>query len=167
MPAASLGSIASGSNVFINAMVFVYGLQEQSWQCRDLLDRCAEEDVCGVTTLDVVAEATHKLMLLEAVAKEIITISSAAKLRERLREVTKLSEYWMQAESILSMNIILLSTDEARHRHADVVRSSDGLLTNDSLIVATMREHGLTLLASADHDFDHIYGLTRYSPTDL
>jgi len=36
------------------------------------------------------------------------------------------------------------------------------LLTGDALIVATMRQQGLTKLASEDADFDRVLGLTRY-----
>ena len=39
-----------------------------------------------------------------------------------------------------------------------------GLLSADALIVAVMRDHGLTQLASLDADFDRVAGLTRYSP---
>ena len=39
-----------------------------------------------------------------------------------------------------------------------------GLLSGDALIVAVMRDHGLTLLVSLDADFDRVPGLTRYSP---
>jgi predicted nucleic acid-binding protein len=38
------------------------------------------------------------------------------------------------------------------------------LLTGDALIVAVMRQHGLTNLASADDDFDRVPGITRYAP---
>jgi predicted nucleic acid-binding protein len=37
-------------------------------------------------------------------------------------------------------------------------------LSGDALIVAFMRHHGLTHLASHDADFDRVPGLTRYSP---
>ena len=38
------------------------------------------------------------------------------------------------------------------------------LLTGDALIVATMRLHSLTKLASEDADFDRVPWLTRYEP---
>ena len=46
---------------------------------------------------------------------------------------------------------------------ADICRQT-GLLYNDALLVATMREHGLTLLASNDADLDRVPGITRYAP---
>jgi predicted nucleic acid-binding protein len=47
------------------------------------------------------------------------------------------------------------------------VRKSEGLLTNDSFVVAFMREQGLTQLATANGDFDRVAGITIYKPTDL
>jgi predicted nucleic acid-binding protein len=38
------------------------------------------------------------------------------------------------------------------------------LLHNDALIVAVMRHHGLTNIASEDADFDRVPGITRYAP---
>jgi predicted nucleic acid-binding protein len=43
-------------------------------------------------------------------------------------------------------------------------RQQTGLLSNDALIVAVMQANGLTRLASSDHDFDRVPGLSRYEP---
>jgi predicted nucleic acid-binding protein len=40
----------------------------------------------------------------------------------------------------------------------------NGLLTNDSAILALMRRHGLTHLASNDDDFNRIPDLTVWKP---
>ncbi|MGH7173994.1 MAG: hypothetical protein ACRELF_14395 [Gemmataceae bacterium] len=37
-------------------------------------------------------------------------------------------------------------------------------LTGDALVVAVMRHHHLTNLASIDKDFDRVPGLPRYAP---
>jgi predicted nucleic acid-binding protein len=39
-----------------------------------------------------------------------------------------------------------------------------GLLTSDALLIAVMREHGLSNLASHDADFDRVPGVVRYGP---
>lgn len=38
------------------------------------------------------------------------------------------------------------------------------LLSNASLVVAVMLQHGLTHLCSHDADFDRVSSLTRYAP---
>lgn len=167
MPAVSLDDIRAGSDVFLDANVFVHALLSQSPQCRQLLDRCAREEVFGVTSLDVMVEATHRLMLAEAYAKGVITKQSAAKLRDKPEDIRSLGAYWTQAESILNLNILVLDTDEGDIRRAQTVRSGQGLLTRDSILVAIMWEYGLTTLASRDRDFDRVPGLVRYEPTDV
>jgi predicted nucleic acid-binding protein len=47
------------------------------------------------------------------------------------------------------------------------VRRREGLLTNDSFVVAFMREQGLTQLATANGDFDRVSGIEIYKPADL
>jgi len=65
------------------------------------------------------------------------------------------------------MNItILVFTSEIVQTSAEV-RKSVGLLTNDSLHVACMHTNGLTKLATANGDFDHVRELEIYKPTDL
>lgn len=167
MAAVSLVHLPPGSDIFLDANIFYFGLLGQSSECIDLLQRCVSEDVFGVTTIDVINEATHKLMLAEACAKGMIRERKAAQLRQHLPDIRLLFMYWVQVERILQMNLIILQTGEARLRSAHQVRLSDGLLTNDSLIVAAMRDYGLTSLASTDRDFDHVSGLTVYMPSDL
>ena len=52
-------------------------------------------------------------------------------------------------------------------RNAQIVRQEAGLLTNDSMIVAAMREYGLSFLASNDADFERVRDITVFKPTDL
>ena len=65
------------------------------------------------------------------------------------------------------MNIAVLALQEARVRRAHTVRTSYGLLTTDSLIVAAAEENSIENLVTLDADFDQIPGLTVYKPTDL
>lgn len=166
MAASPLPSLPYGSDVFLDANIFVYALLKQSQQCWDLLERCAREEVFGVTTLDAVTEATHKLMLMEACAKGYITKETAKALKGNLKAVVSLCDYWHQTEAILNQNLLLLETDEAKLRRAYIVRSTYGLLTRDSIFVATMQEYDLRVLVSRDGDFDRIPFLIRYEPTD-
>jgi len=106
-------------------------------------------------------------MLAEACSAGIIARESARLLKKKPEAVARLSRYWTQAQSILDMNILILDTDQSWLHQAQRERAAYGLLTNDSLIVAAMREHGLRILASTDGDFDGVSGLVRYEPSDL
>lgn len=167
MPTVSLADIPAGSDVLLDANVLVHALLGHSPQCRQLLQRCAREEVFGVTSLDVIVDTTHRLMLAEAHSKGLITREKVSDLKAKPEAVRSLSAYWTQAETIFSLNILVLDTDEDDLRRAQTVRSSHGLLTRDSLLVAMMWEYGLTVLASRDRDFDRVHGLVRYEPTDV
>ncbi len=162
-----LANLPAGANVFLDANVFIYSFGGQSNECRELLRRCATEEVFGITTLEVINEVTHRLMLAEAVAKGIITRQNAAALKGKWRDVAMLGDYWTLTARIFGLNILIVAADESRLHRAQTVRSSHGLLTTDSLILATMNEYGIDCPASRDGDFDHISSLTIYKPTDI
>ena len=48
-----LANLPAGADVFLDANIFIYSFGGQSNECRDLLRRCATEDVFGITTLEV------------------------------------------------------------------------------------------------------------------
>ena len=106
-------------------------------------------------------------MLIEAAETTVITRPTAADLRKRSTEVQRLTRYWTLTRQIFDLDIAVLPLNNRRHREAQQIRSTYGLLTNDSLIVAAAQEYGIESLASRDDDFDAIGGLTVYKPTDL
>lgn len=86
-----LANLPAGADVFLDANIFIYTFGGRSNECRDLLRRCATEEVFGITTLEVINEVTHRLMLTEAVAKGIVTRQSAATLKGKWRELPSLA----------------------------------------------------------------------------
>jgi predicted nucleic acid-binding protein len=162
-----LQDLPDGTDVFVDANIFIYAFGEKSAQCTDLLVRCAQERVFGITSFDIVNEVTHRLMLLEAVGVGLIQKERAEDLKRHVNRIPLLTGYWILASKIFALNVLLLQTDESRLRQAHAVRASAGLLTNDSLIVAAMNEFGIPALATRDDDFDHLPNLVVYKPTDL
>ena len=53
-----LGNLPADTDIFLDANIFIYALGGQSQQCLDLF-RCVREEVCGVTTIEVINEVTH------------------------------------------------------------------------------------------------------------
>ena len=51
-----LSALPDGSVVFVDANISIYGLLRESEQCTHLIERCRNENVAGVTTLEVVGE---------------------------------------------------------------------------------------------------------------
>jgi len=156
------------SNVLVDANIFINALNRTSPQCMRLLDRCVREQVSGVTTIEAVNEACHRLMLLEAVGAGIISKQSANSLKRKREAVKKLRRYWELTQTILDdLNLAIIPLDEPRVRRADEIRTRYGLLTNDSMLIAAAREYGIDCIASHDSDFDDIDGITVYKPRDI
>jgi predicted nucleic acid-binding protein len=80
MPVERIENLPAGARLFLDANIFVYAFLGHSNQCRELLRRCAAEQVLGITTLDVVNEVTHRMMLAEALGSGVIK-------RDRVRDL--------------------------------------------------------------------------------
>jgi predicted nucleic acid-binding protein len=110
----------------------------------------------------------HRLMLLEAVHKGLISGGQLArKLKERPEIVKSLREYNRSIQQIPRMRIRVSAITSAIVRASEAVRVQEGLLTNDSITVALMRQVGLTAIATYDADLDRIAGLSIYEPGDI
>jgi predicted nucleic acid-binding protein len=167
VPTRSLRDIPSGTDLFIDANILVYGLAGQSSECRDLLLRCSREELFGVCLYETVNEATHRFMLAEAMAKRLIPSEAARELSSRPGVVQALNDYWQNTQRVLALNLLFLELDEDVLRTGFVERQASGLLTNDSMIVSSMRLLGVPNLASADADFDRVAGIMVFGPSDL
>lgn len=166
MPLQPLTALSSGDEVLIDANVIVYGVVKSSPQCVEFLRRCASREIHGFATIEVLSDACHKLMVVEAGQKGLVTKASAATLQGKTGVIRSLGDYWTGLNEGLK-GIAVLPLDEFRFRRAHSLRQQYGLMTNDSLIAAAGDVFGIELLASNDTDFDAIDWLTIYRPTDL
>ncbi|MGH8011382.1 MAG: type II toxin-antitoxin system VapC family toxin [Candidatus Binataceae bacterium] len=167
MPVAPLDSIASGADILLDANILIYALTESSEQCRRLLGRCASEELCGVTTVEIVNETCHRLMLAEALHAGLISAAQAKLLRAKRTAIPSFSEYWTKTKQLFGLGFLVIGLEEQRVRRAHEMRKRYALLTNDSLIIAAADEYGIRGLASNDADFDDIPWLTVYKPGDI
>ena len=165
--AAALNTVPDRSDVLIDANIFIYGITGNSAQCKGFLERCSREEVTGISIYEVLHDATHQFMLGEGRQKGLFTRKGVTYLSEHPEQVKLLSDYWQNTLRLLALNILFLPMEDDIERKAQTERVNAGLLTNDSIIVATMREYGLTHIASNDGIFDSVAGLTVFSPTDL
>jgi len=167
MPIQSLSSVPTGSRVVVDANIFVYAANGTSNECADFLERCAQEELRGLTTFETLAEVNHRLMLEDAVVSGIIQRGNAASLRRMRQSIPDLKAYWPSVVKIFDMNLRIVELDEARFQRAQEMRQRHGLLTNDSLILAAADGFGITGLATRDDDFDNVPWLTVYKPGDI
>jgi predicted nucleic acid-binding protein len=162
-----LEDVPNGSNVLVDANIFVYGLTASSNQCRRFLERCSTEEITGLALFESVNNATHQFMKGEAIAKHFCVTQAMQFLSQHPQVVMQLTEYWVNTERLLNLNLLFVPLEESILRGAQPERINSGFLTNDSMIVAAMREYGVSRLATNDRRFDGVAGITVFSPTDI
>lgn len=168
MTISKLEEINSDKSVFVDATIFIYHFTGSSTECREFLRKCEKGELRAVTSVTVLAEATHRLMMIEAVSRKLVTAGNVAqKLRKSPATVKKLRLYQEQVEKIPLLGIEIIPLDLGIVLSAAALRAKCGLMPNDSLIVAAALARGIEQLASADSDFAAIDGITVYRPADL
>jgi uncharacterized protein len=164
----TLDAVPAGERVFVDATVFIYHFTGVSPSCRAFLERCEAGQLRGVTSTLVIGEVTHRLMMIEAVAKSLVTQGSVAKkLRRRPAVVRRLHVYQELADLIPLMGIEVDPLELTTLAAAAKIRDEHGLLTNDSLVVASADARGVVSVASADADFARIARLMVFHPPDI
>ena len=164
----TLESVRAATRIFLDATIFIYHATGASPECRGLLERCEAGEVAGVTSVVVLAEVAHRLMMIEAVAAGLVSGKDVVKkLRSKPDIVGRLHVYHEQVERIPLMGVDVLPLDLGTMLRSAHFRRQYGLLVNDSLVVAAARGSGVGHLASADPDFGRVKELKVYHPGDL
>jgi predicted nucleic acid-binding protein len=157
-----------GMSVFLDAHLFVYAFSLDphfGLPCQRLLDRIARQELVGYTSTHVLSEAVHRLMTLEAIASfGWAQAGIGNRLRHNPAHVQRLSQFRQAVQQVTRIGVHALTIPLSLLDIAAAVCQQVGLLINDGLVVAVMQANGLAHLASLDHDFDRVPGLTRYAP---
>jgi len=160
--------LLSDTKVFIDANIFIYHFTGSSEECSDFLNRCEQGDLIGITSINVLLEVLHRLMMIEAVTRNLIKPPNVAKKLKRHPEIIKqLKEYATNTQKISEMGIIITSFTYETILKSLAIRREYGLMINDSIIVAGMQEEVIDAIATNDEGFLDVDGISVYSPGDL
>ena len=163
-----LDRIGGGSEIFIDANIFIYHFTGVSDQSSYFLSRCEAGDLKGVTSVNVLLEVLHRLMMIEAIRKKLAQPPNIVKkIRKSPEKIKQLSEYFINTQRILEMGIIVKPIFNETILKSQIYRAGYGLMVNDSLIVTCMDDEGIKGLASNDDGFMKVPGLSVYKPMDV
>jgi len=163
-----LDRVEGGSEVFIDANIFIYHFTGVSDQSSHFLSRCEAGDLRGITSINVLLEVLHRLMMIEAIRRNLVQPPNIVKkLRKSPQKIKQLSEYFINTQKIPEMGIIVKPISNETIVKSQIYRAGYGLMVNDSLIVTCMEEEGLKGLASNDDGFLKVPGLSIYKPSDV
>ena len=163
-----LNEITTGSEVFVDANIFIYHFTGVSDECGNFLNRCEQGDLAAITSVNVILEVLHRLMMVEAVKKNLVKPPNIVrKLNESPEKIKGLNEYFVNTQKINEMGIAIRPVNFETVFKSHMVRMTYGLMVNDSIIVASMQEEGLNLLATNDTGFQKVDEIRVYSPEDV
>jgi predicted nucleic acid-binding protein len=134
------------TRVYLDSNILLYAVGEQSRYrepCRDVLRRVASRSVVGETSILTVQEVVHH--------------------RQRRGDVTPASH----GRQVLSICSATHPLDESIGLTAMALMDDEPeLQVSDAMHAATALRHGISLVVSADDDFDGIPGIARIDPLD-
>jgi predicted nucleic acid-binding protein len=160
--------LPAGATVFLDASVFIHHFEPNVLYgpaATEFLERIENQEISGITATHILSEVAHRLMTLEAMqAFGWKSAGIALRLRNHPAQVKTLKRFRQAIREIPLFGVRILTIDPTWLDPAAEISQHTGLLHNDALLIAVMRVHGLTNLASADPDFDRVPGITRYGP---
>lgn len=162
-----LAALPSGTRIFIDANIFIYHFTQTplTAACAAFLQRVEAGDLHGITSIVVLAEVAHRLMILEAIRTLGFSSRTAVKkLKENVDLVRQLSHYKVATTRIPSFNVAVEPVSFIHLETAQELSTRHGLLTNDSLTAAMVQTLAVTDVASNDPDLAVVPGLTVWRP---
>lgn len=163
----SLDEINDGRTIFIDTNVLIYARTSRSEECRKFLARCHSREVNGVISSFVVAEFCHRRMMQEAQTATRLTSNPAKALAKRPEIVRNLLVYADDVRALISGELALIHSEKTDFAVALEIQRYFGLLTIDSINLAIARRVGISEIATADANFDHVTGIMVRKPSDV
>ncbi|MBI1747039.1 MAG: type II toxin-antitoxin system VapC family toxin [Acidobacteria bacterium] len=163
----NLKDIDPGTRVFIDANIFIYHFTTSLFTaiCTSFLERIETNELHGVTSSVILAEVSHRLMVLEAIDRfQFPSKTTVKKLKEKPDLVKQLSKYVSAANKISDFNVHI---EPVAFNHLIIgqqLSAQHGLLTNDSLTAALMHSLGLTNIATNNTDLERLPNITIWKP---
>ena len=160
--------VPAGTRCFIDANIFVYHLvdtPELSDACSDFLERVERREYVGVTSAVAVAEAVHKVMLAEAMAKHGLPHRGLAhRLQRQAQLIADLSKHSEITKLVRALDLQVVPTTLELLETATRLATTHHVLTNDAITLAVMVQEGLTDIITNDEGFSRVSGLRVWLP---
>ena len=160
-----LYELPAGERLFVDANIFLEHLLNSEPTCAAFFQRIQHREIHAVTSVAVLSEARHRLLLTEAIRRGYVSKPdrALAVLQQRpglLRHLTACDE---ALNLLLETPLRVVNVTLAQFRLAQRLSLRYGLLTTDALHLATLRAHRLRHLATNDADFATIPRLTLWT----
>ena len=163
-----INDIPDSRKVFIDANIFIYHFAGISEQCTHLFERIRDGELTGFVNTVILAEVLHRRMIVEAIEKGPVTPKNAVRrLKEHPNFVRSLTQYSTDVQDIIQTPLVVKSVTKSDILASASIRRAHGILTNDSIILATMERFSIVDFVTHDNDFNRISKLRLWKPDDI
>ena len=150
-------AIPAGSRCCIDANILIYAETGYSEQAKALLARCAQATIVGILPFAALLDVCHRLMLIEARATgKLLGFNPARELASRPELVRRLHVYRTKLDALTDMGLRIAPHSRADFDRALDLQSEHGLLTTDSVILATALRLRADHLVTTDRAFGSV-----------
>ena len=164
----NLTAIRPGETVFLDANIIIYAALSKSLQCQQLLRRCVEGEVAGITATSQLAETMHRIMMFEAQSRNHAGAGNPFRqLSEHPDRIRELSKHADVVKAILGSGLRIEPVVQEDFTVAVLLQKLHGVLTNDALMIAVMERVRVGSLATADKVFRRLSQFRIYQPDDI
>jgi predicted nucleic acid-binding protein len=165
-----LYDLKDGSSIFIDANIFIYHFYKESKlnpASSNFLERAEKRNISGFTSISIVQEVTHRMMIAEAVAilPDVNRKDMVGYLKAHSDIVKKLIIHQSIPEKITSFNLEIISADIRTIERSQHMKRRYGFLSNDALSLQIMEDLKINNLASNDSDFERVPFIMVHKPS--
>lgn len=164
----SLDAIPDGVHVFVDSTILHYACVQfppATAQCIRFLTRVSQSEITASVTVPIVNDAIHKVMCSEAVARfNRPRAGLVSWLKQNPVEVRQLKSAGTLLDLIGALPLELLPLNIELLREGQQAVDQFGLLAGDALILAVMKHHSISHLATNDDDFDQVPSFSIWKP---
>ena len=161
--------LPEGKPVFIDANIFlnaILGNANESAPCVRFLEAVDKDTVHGATSIIVMNEVLHRLLIASVVSDYGINPESAVHFfKTNPSHVRNATKVWDLMDDIRNIRTLKIhGIYESTFSRSLTLMQESGLLSNDALHVASMEEQSIDTIATYDRDFERVPQIKVWKP---
>lgn len=167
----SIRDLPEKTRILIDTNIFLYSIGEHpeySKDCDQFFDRVSEGEIVGITSVIVLNELIHKLMIAEIAEKKEMNPADVTRyIKNNKKELANLEAYDILEDIGDNYNLEIVNPTQGDFRRPTKLMKEEFLLSNDTLHLSVMKREDVRSIATDDPDFETINNITIWKPSSI
>jgi predicted nucleic acid-binding protein len=161
--------LLSGTRAIFDSNIFVYWVTDHprfADDCETAIRRVEDGELQGVIPATVLNELLHRLIIAEAVGKELVSSpqEAVAQIKRNPDIISQLSVAWELHQDLIKMPFELVDEAKGLTDLTYYFSKELKLMAKDAAITASAHAYNIKDIISNDRDFERIPWLTCWRP---